>query len=102
MCHYISNSLLAATISTSQVIDLETEPRPRGSGNARRRGRTTLKRLRKRLGLHYPDDLTEFWTDRLADLESLPARDFAVRHRVPVQVVLDRRSRWSTNSLANS
>lgn len=54
-------------------------------------GRTTLKRLRKRLGLHYLDDLTEFWTDRLADLESLPVRDFAARHRVPVEVVLDRR-----------
>jgi hypothetical protein len=54
-------------------------------------GRTTLKRLRKRLGLHYLDDLTEFWTDRLADLKSLPMRDFAARHRVPVQVALERR-----------
>jgi hypothetical protein len=56
-------------------------------------GRTTLKRARKRLGFHYLDDLTEFWTDRIEDLESLPAREFAAKHGVELDVAFDRRLR---------
>jgi len=54
-------------------------------------GRTTLKRVRKRLGFHYLDDLTEFWTDRIEDLGSLPAREFAEKHGVEVDVAFERR-----------
>jgi len=56
-------------------------------------GRTTLKRVRKRLGFHYIHDRTEFWTDRFEDLSSLSAREFAVKHGVHVDEVLDWRLR---------
>jgi hypothetical protein len=56
-------------------------------------GRTTLKRLRHRLGFHYLDDLSEFWKERLEDLAALSVREFAMRHKVDVDVVSDTRMR---------
>ncbi len=56
-------------------------------------GRTTLKRVRRRLGINFNDDVTEFWTDRLEDLEKLPAREFAARHGVVKQLTFERRRR---------
>jgi hypothetical protein len=54
-------------------------------------GRTTLKRIRKRLGFNYNDDVTEFWTERIEDLESLPVREFAEMHGVVKKVAFERR-----------
>ena len=54
-------------------------------------GRTTLKRMRRRLGFHYFDDLAEFWWDRIEDLRRLSAREFAKRHNVNVNVVFETR-----------
>lgn len=54
-------------------------------------GRTTLKRLRRRLGFHSLDDLSEFWQQRIEDLEALSAADFAARHHVHIDVVFDTR-----------
>jgi hypothetical protein len=45
-------------------------------------GRTTLKRIRHRLGFNYIDDLSDFWQERIEDLETLSAREFAARHKV--------------------
>ncbi|MBV8866308.1 MAG: hypothetical protein JO210_13025 [Acidobacteriaceae bacterium] len=56
-------------------------------------GRTTLKRVRKRLGFNYRDDLTEFWTDRLEELASSSAREFATRYGVDRSVTFERRRR---------
>jgi hypothetical protein len=56
-------------------------------------GRTTLKRARRRLGFHSLDDLSEFWRDRIEDLEALSAREFAVRHNVDIAVVFDTRTK---------
>lgn len=54
-------------------------------------GRTTLKRVRKRLGFNCLDDVTEFWMERIEDLGSLKPREFAVRHSVNAVVACDRR-----------
>ena len=56
-------------------------------------GRTTLKRLRRRLGFHYFEDKSEFWWDRIGDLETYSAREFAKLHDVDVQVVFDTRTK---------
>jgi hypothetical protein len=56
-------------------------------------GRTTLKRMRHRFGFHYLDDLSQFWKDRIEDLETLSAREFAMRHKVDVEVAIDTRRR---------
>ena len=49
-------------------------------------GRTTLKRVRRRLGFNFLNDATDFWTGRIEDLASLPTREFAIRHGVDVHV----------------
>jgi hypothetical protein len=49
--------------------------------------------MRHRLGFHYLDDLSQFWKDRIEDLETLSAREFAMRHKVDVEVVKDTRRR---------
>jgi len=54
-------------------------------------GRTTLKRMRRRLGFHYYDDLSEFWWERAEDLQTLSAREFALRHKVDLPVVFETR-----------
>jgi hypothetical protein len=46
-------------------------------------GRTTLKRARRRFGFNFRDDVTEFWTNRIDDLEALSAQQFAAKHTVP-------------------
>jgi hypothetical protein len=54
-------------------------------------GRTTLKRVRHRLGFNYLDDLSDFWQERIEDLGTLSARAFAARHNVDVDVVSETR-----------
>jgi hypothetical protein len=54
-------------------------------------GRTTLKRLRRRLGFNYFGALSEFWQERIEDLKTLSAREFAKRHDVNLEVVFDTR-----------
>ncbi len=56
-------------------------------------GRTTLKRVRRRLGFNYWDDLSDFWKERIQDLETLSAREFAARHKVDLSVVFGTRRR---------
>jgi hypothetical protein len=45
-------------------------------------GRTTLKRARQRLGFNSRDDISEFWTERIEDLELLSAHEFAATYGV--------------------
>ena len=52
-------------------------------------GRTTLKRLRSRLGFNFRDDTREFWTARKEDLNSLRTCEFAARHGVRREVAVD-------------
>jgi hypothetical protein len=54
-------------------------------------GRTTLKRVRHRLGFHRLDDLSDFWQERIEDLEALSVREFAERYNVDIQVVFETR-----------
>lgn len=56
-------------------------------------GRTTLKRARRRFGFHALRDLSRFWRARLDDLRTLSAREFAAKHGVKVDVVVDTRFR---------
>lgn len=49
-------------------------------------GRTTLKRLRKRLGFNFNEDRREFFMDRIEDLDSLRSSEFAVKHAVETHV----------------
>ncbi len=56
-------------------------------------GRTTLKRVRRRLGFNYLKDQSKFWKERIHDLKTLSAREFAARHGVDVQVVFDTRTK---------
>jgi hypothetical protein len=52
-------------------------------------GRSTLKRVRRRLGFNYRDDTREFFADRAGDLESLSVRDFAATHGIAPEVAGD-------------
>jgi hypothetical protein len=54
-------------------------------------GRTTLKRVRHRLGFNYLDDLSDFWQERIEDLETLSTRAFATRHKVDIHVAAETR-----------
>ena len=54
-------------------------------------GRTTLKRVRQRLGFNYFDDVSDFWTERIGDLKRLRAREFAARHKVDLYAVFEMR-----------
>lgn len=56
-------------------------------------GRSTLKRVRHRLGFNFVDDRAEYWTDRIDDLTFLPAREFAAKHGVELDVAVDWRFR---------
>lgn len=56
-------------------------------------GRTTLKRVRHRLGFHLLKDQRKFWADRIQDLAVLSSREFAARHNVDHNVATDRRFR---------
>jgi hypothetical protein len=55
-------------------------------------GRTTLKRVRARVGFNFVDDRREFWMDRIKDLDSLTGREFAARHGVGAKVAADWRA----------
>ncbi len=54
-------------------------------------GRTTLKRVRRYLGFHYSVDVSEFWEERIKDLETMNEHDFAWLHKVAIGVVYDMR-----------
>lgn len=54
-------------------------------------GRTTIKRIRRRLGFHSLKDLSKFWHARIEDLQKLSARDFASKHDVNIRVVFETR-----------
>ena len=45
-------------------------------------GRTTIKRLRKRLRMHFFKDRRNQWKRRAADLKTLPTKEFAERYQV--------------------
>jgi hypothetical protein len=45
------------------------------------------------LGFHYLDDLSDFWRERIEDLQTLSAREFAARHNVGLHVVSETRFR---------
>lgn len=64
-------------------------------------GRTTLKRVRHRLGFDYNRDNFEFWKDRIEDLETLSAREFGIRHKVAIAVVFETRNKLLGNVARN-
>ena len=86
---------LPRLIATQPLVDYWEANRTRHDGvlfdlPARR---TTLKRVRRRLGFNYHDDLSEFWRERIEDLQTLSAREFARRHKVDVAVVFETRTK---------
>jgi len=56
-------------------------------------GRTTLKRVRRRLGFHCPKDVLNFWTKHIDDLDTLSTRECAARHDVGLYVIRGTRRR---------
>ena len=60
-------------------------------------GWTTLKRMRRRLGINYFDDVSRFWLDRIGELETLTPREFAARHDIHPDAVFDARRRMLGN-----
>ena len=52
-------------------------------------GRSTLKRVRRRLGFNCMEDMLEFWVERIDDLATLTPRQFAARHKVTWLRVFD-------------
>jgi hypothetical protein len=54
-------------------------------------GRTTLKRVRRRLGFNWLDDNTQFWETHIGELKTLTVREFAARHDIAIEVVFDMR-----------
>ncbi len=54
-------------------------------------GRTTMKRVRRRLGFHYDRDKVKFFEARKDDLLSLTAREFSKRHNLRPHVAADAR-----------
>jgi hypothetical protein len=56
-------------------------------------GRTTMKRVRRRLGFHLPNDVAAQWRARLGDLKILKTREFAARYNMKFDVVKDARRR---------
>ncbi|MBL8236397.1 MAG: hypothetical protein JNM66_03200 [Bryobacterales bacterium] len=56
-------------------------------------GRTTLKRMRSRLGFHFRHDHWDFWMDRADELNSLPTYVFAEKYGVTEQRVREWRYR---------
>ena len=73
-------------IATQALQDFRIANRTRGHGFLfdLPAGRTTRKRLRRRLGFNFRDDTADFWQDRMADLDSLAAREFAAKFDVDV------------------
>lgn len=57
-------------------------------------GRTTLKRARARMNFHYHRDVKKYWSKYLRDLETLPAREVAARHKVDICVAFERRRQF--------
>ncbi len=56
-------------------------------------GRSTIKRLRRRLKLNLPVDRRKLWKKRAIDLKTLPTNDFAERYNVSKTVSTDWRYR---------
>lgn len=54
-------------------------------------GRSTIKRIRHRLGFNSLKDLSKFWRARITDLQELSAREFAAKHGVKLGVVFETR-----------
>ncbi len=54
-------------------------------------GRSTIKRVRRRLGLNLMEDSKDFFRKRIGDLKALSARAFAERHGVSIDIVMARR-----------
>ena len=86
---------LPRLIATRPLIDFWKENRTKHDGVLfdLPAGRTTLKRIRHRFGFHYHEDLSQFWQERIEDLQKLSAREFAARHQIDIAVVFDTRTR---------
>jgi hypothetical protein len=54
-------------------------------------GRSTVKRVRRRLQFNFREDWCKFWQDRIDDLKTLSARDFGAKHKIDYHVVNEMR-----------
>jgi hypothetical protein len=54
-------------------------------------GRSTVKRVRRRLQFNFLEDWSKFWQDRIDDLKTITAREFAAKHKVEQNVVKEMR-----------
>lgn len=56
-------------------------------------GRSTIKRARKKLGFHHGKDVSKFWMDRMHDLRTMKASEFAAKHNPTVRLTFEVRRR---------
>jgi hypothetical protein len=84
---------LARIIATKELTDFWDANRTRHDGFLfdLPAGRSTLKRVRRRLQFNFRNDWSEFWMDRLEDLKTMPPRDFAAKHDLEPNVVFEMR-----------
>jgi len=54
-------------------------------------GRTTLKRLRRKLGFNFDNDYEDYWESLLPDLAAMRPRDFAAKHGMKSNLAFGRR-----------
>ncbi len=84
---------LPALIATQPLVDFWETNRTKHNGmiNDLPAGRTTLKRVRSRLGFHYFEDTSEFFLERIEDLMTLSTRAFTIRHKADALLVRETR-----------
>jgi hypothetical protein len=54
-------------------------------------GRSTVKRVRRRLQFNFREDWMKFWQDRMDDLKTMSVREFGAKHDVDHNVVNEMR-----------
>ena len=54
-------------------------------------GRTTMKRLRRKLGFNFDNDYEDYWESLLPELATMPPRDFASKHGMKQHVAKHQR-----------
>jgi hypothetical protein len=86
---------LPRLIATSELVDYWRRIRIRhdGSISGLPAGRTTLKRMRRRLGFDYFDDIDAFWKEHATELQQVGPRKFSTKHDITPEVAFEARFR---------
>ena len=88
---------LPRLIATKELWNFWDDNRSRGDGLLYDlpAGRTTLKRVRRRLGFNFVDDREDMWSRRVEDLASMLPRDFARKYGIKRSLAFGRRRKMT-------